>query len=409
MSKLFESNWDTAKAALLEGKDLTRNFDGSYNDNKKRVMNAVLENVRKDIAARSAPLMENATAGATSSGNVAVLNQVILPIIRRVMPTIIANEIVGVQPISGPVAQISTLRVRYADSVGGVNGVTAGAEALSPFDIARYYSGNENPANPGAATTSVLEGRPGNRLNVELVRQTVEAKTRRLSSRWTFEAAQDMQSQYGVDLEAEVMNAVATEITTEIDQEILGVLRALPGTPAAVYDQANVSGTATFVGDEFAALAILINRQSNLIASRTKRGPANWAVVSNTALTILQAATTSAFARTTVGTFEAPTNVKYAGMLNNSLRVYVDTYASDSTPVLVGYKGQGETDAAAYFCPYVPLTSTGVVIDPQTLEPLLGFMSRNAILTFTNSASSFGNSADYLGLIGIDASTLKFL
>lgn len=394
MKKLFESNWDATKQVLCEGLSGT----------KKAVMETVLENTRAELA-----LMENATAGATSAGNVATLNKVILPVIRRVMPTVIANEIIGVQPMTGPVGQIHTLRVRYADTFGTPTPVTSGTEALGPFEIARFYSGNGNSADPRAASTAVLEGVPGNRLNIQVLKETVEAKTRRLSARWTFEAAQDAQAQQGIDVEAEIMAALAQEITAEIDQEILFSLRALPGAPTAIFDQGNVSGTATYVGDEHAALAVLINRQANLIASRTRRGAGNWTVVSPTALTILQSATTSAFARTTEGTFEAPTNTKFVGTLNNSMRVYVDQYANDATPVLVGYKGPGEIDAAAYYCPYVPLTSSGVIIDPSTFEPVVSFMTRYGYIELTNSASSLGNAADYVGLVGIDTGNLKFL
>lgn len=405
MTKLFESNWKATKDALCEGRDLLVNMDGSANPNKKKVMETVLENTRQDLMRRN-PLMETATAGATASGNVATLNKVILPVLRRVMPTVIANEIIGVQPMTGPVAQIHTLRVRYADNAAGV---AAGAEALSPFEIAKAYSGNGNANLPKAASTAALEGRAGNRLSIQILKETVEAKTRRLAARWTFEAQQDAQAQQGIDIEAEIMAALAQEITAEIDQEILNSLIMLPGTATATYDQGNVSGTATFVGDEHAALSVLINRQANLIAQRTRRGAANWIVVSPTALTILQSATTSAFARTTEGVFEAPTNTKYVGTLNNSLRVYVNQYAQDDTPVLVGYKGQGEIDAAAYYCPYVPLTSSGVVIDPQTFEPVVSFMTRYGYLELTNSASSLGNAADYLGLVAINTANLKFL
>jgi hypothetical protein len=407
MTKLFESNWKATKEALCEGRDLQVNMDGSPNPNKQKVMDVVLENTRQDLMRRN-PLMETATAGGTASGNVATMNKVILPVLRRVMPTVIANEIIGVQPMTGPVAQIHTLRVRYADNAAGVS---AGAEALSPFDIAKAYSGNGQPnaARPGAASTAALEGRAGNRLSIQILKETVEARTRRLSARWTFEAQQDAQAQQGIDIEAEIMAALAQEITAEIDQEILNSLRMLPGAATAIYDQSNVSGTATFVGDEHAALSVLINRQANLIAQRTRRGAANWIVVSPTALTILQSATTSAFARTTEGVFEAPTNTKYVGTLNNSLRVYVDQYAQDDTPVLIGYKGQGEIDAAAYYCPYVPLTSSGVVIDPNTFEPVVSFMTRYGYLELTNSASSLGNAADYLGLVGINTAALKFL
>jgi hypothetical protein len=380
---LLESRWGETKDALLEG------LQGS----KRTSMSVVLENTRKYLA-------ENATAGATSSSNVATLNRVILPVIRRVMPTVIANEIVGVQPMTGPVAQIHTLRVRYADSVVGTNGATgatSGDEALSPFRIATAYSGTSSGR---ATSTATLEGVPGNRINVQILKQVVEAKTRKLSARWTFEAAQDAQSMHGLDVEAEIMAALAQEITVEIDQEILASLSSLAATDFT-YDQAAVSGTATFVGDEHAALAVLVNRAANLIAQRTRRGAGNWAVVSPAALTVLQSATTSAFARTTEGTFEAPTNTKFVGTLNGAMRVYVNAYASDSAPVLVGYKGSSEADAAAFYCPYIPLMSSGVVLDPSTFEPVVGFMTRYGYVELTNTASSLGNAGDYVSEIAV--------
>jgi hypothetical protein len=320
------------------------------------------------------------------------------------MPTVIANEIVGVQPMTGPVAQIHTLRVRYADAVSATSGdsTVGGDEALSPFKIATAYSGTTAGK---AASTSTLEGTPGNRINVQILKQVVEAKTRKLSARWTFEAAQDAQSMHGLDVEAEIMAALAQEITVEIDQEILASLASLSGNTFN-YNQATVSGTATFVGDEHAALAVLINRAANLIAQRTRRGAGNWAVVSPEALTVLQSATTSAFARSTEGTFEAPTNTKFVGTLNSAMKIYVNSYAGTGTSVLVGYKGSSEADAAAFYCPYVPLMSSGVVLDPNTFEPVVGFMTRYGYAELTNTASSLGNAADYLESIGV--SNLSF-
>jgi len=392
MSQLLNERWSETKEALLEG----------LQGNRRASMNVCLENTRR-------ALTESATAGATSAGNVATLNRVILPVIRRVMPTVIANEIIGVQPMTGPVAQIHTLRVRYADSDAEV---TAGEEALSPFNIARAYSGNGSASNPAAATTSALEGNPGKRMSIQILKAPVEAKSRKLSARWTFEAAQDAQSQQGIDIEAEIMAALAQEITSEIDQEILANLRGLANLEYT-YDQALVSGTATFVGDEHAALAIMINRVSNLIAQRTRRGAGNWAVVSNQALTILQSATTSAFARTTEGTFEAPTNTKFVGTLNGAMKVYVDAYMADSVAqngnqVLIGYKGSSEADAAAFYCPYIPLMSSGVVLDPTTFEPVVGFLTRYGYVQLTNTASSLGNAGDYLGRVGINTANVSF-
>ena len=385
-NQLFESkNWSATKDALLEG----------LSGNRKVVMESCLENTR-------GYLTESVTAGATTSGNVAVLNKVILPVIRRVMPSVIANEIIGVQPMTGPVGQIHTLRVRYATTNAG-SGTTAGEEALSPFKIAKAYSGNQDSANPRAAATSALEGEAGNKLSIQVLKQTVEAKTRRLSARWTFEAAQDAQAMHGLDVEAEIMAALAQEITAEIDQEVLGSLLSLSGTAVSTFDMGvpSTGYTPTYVGDRHAVLAILINNAANLIAQRTRRGAGNYVVVSPTALTVLQSATTSAFARTTEGTFEAPTNTKFVGTLNNAMKVYVNSYADEATPVLVGYKGPNEMDAAAFYCPYIPLMSSGVVLDPNTFEPVVSFMTRYGYVELTNSASSLGNAADYLAKIGM--------
>ena len=175
------------------------------------------------------------------------------------------------------------------------------------------------------------------------------------------------------------MQALAQEITAEIDQEVLTSLRALSGTATDTYHQGNIQAahSTTFVGDAHAALAVLINRAANLIAARTRRGAGNYVVVSPTMLTVLQSATTSAFARTTEGSFEAPTNTKFVATLNNTMKVFVDQYASDATPILVGYKGDGEMDAAAFYCPYIPLMSSGTVLDPSTFEPTVSFMTRS--------------------------------
>jgi hypothetical protein len=389
--ELLEGRWDETKDALLEG------LSGS----KRNSMSVILENTKKY-------LRENASAGSTASGNIATLNRVILPVIRRVMPTVIANELVGVQPMTGPVGQIHTLRVRYAQSLNdqsqAATSVTAGQEALSPFTIATAYS--TVPQGQGTASgytgnnTATMEGTGGKQISVQILKQAVEAKTRKLQARWTFESAQDAQAMHGIDVEAEIMAALAQEITAEIDQEILLSLQTLAATEYT-YNQATVSGTATFVGDEHAALAVLINRVANLIAQRTRRGAGNWAVVSPASLTVLQSATTSAFARTTEGTFEAPTNTKFVGTLNGAMRVFVNSYAQDTASVLVGYKGTSEADAAAFYCPYIPLMSSGVVLDPSTFEPVVSFMTRYGFVELTNTASSFGNAADYVGEIAV--------
>ena len=180
MANLFESNWSATKDALMEG------LEGQ----RKQTMDVVLENSKKYLS-------EAATAGSTGAGSVATLNKVMLPGLEGLCP-VIANELVGVQPMSGPVGQIHTLRVRYAETGGGA---TAGDEALSPFKLASSYAGSPD-------ATAAAEGTPGRKMSIQILKETVEAKTRRLSARWTFEAAQDAEAMHGVDVEAEIMQAL---------------------------------------------------------------------------------------------------------------------------------------------------------------------------------------------------------
>src|SRR5210317_1535186 len=244
MANLFESNWSATKGALMEG----------LTGQRKQTMDVVLENAKKQLS-------EAATTGATGAGSIATLNKVMLPLIRRVMPSVIANELVGVQPMTGPVGQIHTLRVRYAETGGGAS---AGDEALSPFKLAGTYAGSPD-------ATASAEGQPGKKMSIQILKETVEAKTRRLSARWTFEAAQDAEAMHGVDVEAEIMQALAQEIVVEIDQEIIGSLRNLAGAGTSLdFKGSALIGTPAYVGDRHALLAIEINRAANRIAARTR-------------------------------------------------------------------------------------------------------------------------------------------
>ncbi len=398
-----ETKWAAIKDVLSEG----------LNKKQARILGMCLDSTRNDYVARQRMLMENASGSAVSTGNIATLNKVILPIIRRVLPNVIANEIVGVQPMPGPTAQIMTMRYTYGNTISSA-GVIAGEEAMAPLhvrDLAVALSGNQQASFPAGALTAQLEGVPGNVLKLEMLKQTVDARTRRLAARWTVEAQTDASNQYGVDIEEELVNAVAQEIVVEIDQEILRSLRALPPAATAIntFDISAATGQPNSIVDYFAALAVLMNREANKIATRTRRGKGNWAVVSPTVLTILESARASAFVRTVEGNFEAPTNNKYVGTMNNAMKLFVDTYADDSTPILIGYKGPSEIDAATFYCPYVPLTTHGVVVDPNTFEFVTSFYSRYGYVQFTNTASSLGNSKDYLGTVGINSGTLTWM
>jgi len=368
---------------------------------KRAITETVLENSRREI------LREHATAGATTAANVAIINKVMMPLIKRVMPTVMAHELVGVQPLTGPSGTITTMRIRYATTspVDG-SGIIAGQEAMSPFLVGAWYSGNEDMEHPAAADTAVLEGVGGNDISIEFVKEDVKAGSRKLKARFTLESMQDAESQYGANVEQELTSALAQQIVLDIDQEILRRLRSIAGLSVATYDQNKISGVATSVVDEHAALAVMINRYSNEIARKIRKASANWAVVSHEVLSVLQSATASQFVRTTEGTFEAPTNNKFVGTLNGTLKVYVNTYATDND-ILIGYKGSDEIDAAAYYCPYVPVMCSGTILDPNTFEHVMAMSTRYGFFALTNPANSLGNAADYLARIKV--ANLRFI
>lgn len=377
--------WDMTKAELLLGDDLLVNQDGSKNTNKKRTVETVLDN-------SYAVFEEDGTPHATRN--------ILLPAVRKVMGNLIAFEIIGVQPLTGMVGRINTLRVTYADEPADSAEMADLKNEISRLTKELVALKPETIAPPEDVQVQ------SNRLSIQILKEVVEVSTKKLCARWAFN---DSLSHLIHD---ECITALAQEICAELDQDLLQKLHAISGEPTSTFDMSAVGyPEGTFVGDIHAALAILINRQCNLIATRTRRGAGNWSIVSPTALTILQSATTSAFARRGQGTpelsFYNPT-VKYVGVLNNAHRVYVDQYAPDSTPVLVGYRGN-DIDAAAFYCPYQPLLNGGVTIDQQTFEPVCSFNSRAGFLALNNSLNTLGNSADYLGRVGINTSSLSFL
>lgn len=379
------TKWAGVKSKLCE----------NLSPKKARVVNVLLENTRKQM-------IFEANNAATTSSNIASINKVILPLIRRVVPSVIANEIMGVVPMTGPVGQINTLRVQYGETVpADASGVIAGQEVFSPDMLARYYSGNEKVADPDAAETADLEFKLGRKIKVQLVKETVTAKSHRLSAEWTIEAQQDAQAQYGLNIETEIFAAVAQEMTVEIDQIMLGKMRRLAGSPTATYDQNSLSGEAISVVDQHAAFAVLVGQQANNIARKTRRGPGNKLVLPVDALSVLQSAKYSGFVQSTKGNFDQPTNTRMVGTLNNTINVYVDNYATNADGALLVYKGPTEVDACAFYCPFIPLTSIGTVINPDTAALVTSFLTRYGYCELSNSTSSLGNAKDYTAKIAL--------
>lgn len=474
------NNWSEVKTALLEGLPAS----------KQGVVSTLLENQKNQI------LAESAVAGTTQAHDIAGFRKILIPMIRRIIPGTIATELVGVQPMTGPVGLVYTLRYRYAEGVTanlanspfGGGSVTPGQEIWGNANpLRQFYSsstGVNQPAgasgvdHPGADGTSApemighdaagvidetsdgkgwpsslpagntstfgpygpdplgmswagslhggsgsfLEGSGGRKLTLDIVSQAVESTSRKLQAGWTIEAMQDLQSQHGLDLETEMTKALSAEIVQEIDAEIIADLVALAGTVES-FDGAGAGvygGTGnykpTFIGDRLANVGVLVNRVAQEIARKTRRGAANWMVVSPMVVSVLQSAAKSVFAPAVEGSFKGPNNTMLVGTLNGTIKVYsylwnqagagIQLGASPAAAVddliLMGYKGgNGETDTGYFYCPYIPLMSSGVIVNPVTFQPVVSMMTRYGKCVFTRTETSLGNSADYFGKINV--------
>jgi hypothetical protein len=470
MNELFE-NWSEVKDALLEGLDTS----------KKSIVGTLLENQKQHI------LTETAATGSVGANDIAGFRKILIPMIRRIIPGTIATEIVGVQPMTGPVGIVYTMRYRYGESVNGPasgqpGNPWAGSGSVSAGDelfgnnpaLKQFYSGaagavggtpDAQPAGASGITNiagdeaniateasrgawpsampaynsslfgpypaagvdqigqqyagrlyggsgSMIEGSGGRSVKLEVVSQAVESGTRKLQAGWTIEAMQDLKSQHGLDLESELTQVISAEIVQEIDSEILSDLIALAGT-AGSFDYSTIGAgpnyQPAYLGDRFANLGIVINAVCNEIARKTRRGPGNFIVVSPMVVSILQSAAKSVFAPAVAGSFKGPNNTMLVGTLNGTIKVYSYLWnqvsgmgAAVSDQILVGYKGgNGETDTGYFYCPYVPLMSSGVVINPVTFQPVVSMMTRYGKTAFTQSATSLGNSSDYYGKISV--------
>ena len=262
-------------------------------------------------------------------------------------------------------------------------------------------------------------------MTLDVVSQAVEAGSRKLQAGWTIEAMQDLNAQHGLDLESEMTQALSAEIVQEIDFEIISDLLALAGT-VETFDGAG-GGTyggggagnyaPAYVGDRLANLGVLVNRVANEIGRKTRRGVGNFMVVSPLVVSILQSAAKSVFAPAVEGSFKGPNNTMLVGTLNGTIKVYSYLWnqagagldlggGTDNTDdvALIGYKGgNGETDSGYFYCPYIPLMSSGVIVHPTTFQPVVSLMTRYGKGVFVNAETSLGNSSDYYGKINVQA------
>lgn len=208
-------------------------------------------------------------------------------------------------------------------------------------------------------------------INMAIESDTVTAKTRKLKATWTFEAQQDIRSQHSLDAEAELTQVMAQEINLEIDREILNDLRTNAGTISAWDYNAALGDN---IKEKYESLFVKITEVSNVVHRKTLRGSANWIVTSPEIASIFETAT-AGFAPSSTESFTSSLGVQYVGSVNQKWKLYKDPNFQNNQ-ILMGYKGDSYMDSGYFFCPYVPLTQTPVVLDPEALVPRKGLMTR---------------------------------
>lgn len=418
--QFLTENWTHHRDSLLDGLEGT----------KRKIVETLMENQRAQI------LKETAATTATSAGAVSDFQKIVIPMIRRILPGTISADLVGVQPMSGPVGLVYSLRFAFAEAADGngdtSNDIAAGDEVFANNSKMKRFYSTANVGTTGyppaltantttgvAAATADYEGYGGRALRLSVLKQTITAGSRALQARWTMEAAHDLTAQHGLNLENELTAALSAQIAHEIDNEILTDLLALAATVGTFDFAAPPAGFApAFLGDRYAELGILVNKLANEIGAKTRRGPGNWLVGSHLIVSLLQSAAKSVFAPTVQGSFSDPTGNKLVGVMNGSMKVYSynwglnDAWAitggansavgATGEDILIGYKGgNSELDTGYFYCPYVPLMSTGTVMDANTFMPAVSLRTRYGKATFTNAGTSLGNSADYYARVRV--------
>lgn len=392
--------YEDLKGALLEG------LDGRRKDLIEGMMDSTHKQNQKNIGEQR-EVFESTAVGSTTTGNITRYDQIFMPLIRRAMPNLLAMDLVGVQPLNGPTGAIRTLRKRYSEDTP--NEVTAGDEASAQniFDKYSLLANGEtdytaaDSLNP-FAQTEYMEGNRGKPMNLDVTMKTVTTKTRKLSARWSLESDDDLQNLDGLSMESELVATLSDEIRRELDRELLSELTRLSGT-VRTFDFANVDGR--YAGEKLAAMTIGFSDMSSEIATKSKISGATWMVVSPRVLVGLQNAANSTFVAAEQNAYR-PGESLFVGTYDGSISVYVDVHA-EGDKVQMGRRGS-EIDAPLIYSTYVPLSSSGIVVSPDTLDKGLGMRTRYALTAFEDPETDLADSADNLARAVISNLSLGF-
>ena len=393
-------------------------------DYRKQVTAQLLENQERAMKEGAQALNEIANVGgdgialggAGTNANMAGYDPVLIAMVRRAAPQMIAYDIAGVQPMTQPTGLIFAMKSKYSTQ--------GGTEAL--FNEADTdFSGAASPAHAGSnpvdgtyttgvgMSTATAEdlgaGTAFGQMAFSIEKTTVTAKTRALRAEYTVELAQDLKAVHGLDAEGELSNILSSEILNEINREVVRTVYAAAktgaqaGTATAGTFDLDVDSNGRWSVEKFKGLMFQIEREANAIAQTTRRGRGNFIICSADVASALAMAGVLDYTPALAGNNGLnvdESSTTFAGVLNGKYKVYVDPYsananASNATQFfVVGYKGTSAYDAGLFYCPYVPLEKVRAV-DPATFQPKIGFKTRYGMVANPFTSLSSGTNIYY--------------
>jgi len=423
LSESIQQKWQP----VLEHPDLPK-IEGAY---KRAVTSMVLENQEKALREDAAFLSEAAPSNATGS-SIQNWNPILISLVRRSMPNLIAYDIAGVQPMSGPTGLIFAMRSRYASQTGGealfdeadtdFSGRNAtGSSVANKTGVAQSGTNpavlNDSPAGAytsGSGMTTdyaeALGDAAGNafaEMAFSIEKSTVTAKSRALKAEYTMELAQDLKAIHGLDAETELSNILSAEILAEINREVVRsvYIGAEKGaqtntTTTGIFDL-DTDSNGRWSVERFKGLMFQLERDANVIAQRTRRGKGNMIICSSDVASALQMAGVLDYTPALNNNLNVDdTGNTFAGVLNGKYKVYIDPYSANTAAkqyFVVGYKGTSPYDAGIFYCPYVPLQMVRAV-GQDTFQPKIGFKTRYGLVAnpFAGAGAADNITADGL-------------
>jgi len=393
---------------------------------KKAVTALILENQQQAMRQDSQALNETTySAGATNVTGSSVQNfdPILISLVRRALPNLIAYDVAGVQPMTGPTGLIFAMRARYTNQTGteafyneantAFSGTFSennpyGFQGTRATDVSAQFqnpTGNTTTSGIGMPTANAEflgindDSRVFQQMAFSIEKVTVTAQSRALKAEYSLELAQDLKAIHGLDAETELSNILSTEILSEINREVIrtiytcAVAGAQYGTTTAGYFDLDTDSNGRWSVERFKGLIFQIERVANVIAKQTRRGKGNVLIVSSDVASAMAMAGVLSYTPALNADLQVDdTGNTVAGLLHGRIKVYIDPYfggyTSNQELVTIGYKGTSPYDAGLFYCPYVPLQMVRAV-DQYTFQPKIGFKTRYGMVAnpFSNGAS----------------------